>query len=129
MVNGLLCRAWLNETRHDPPVIQSHSRPIGVENTNNACIHTFRAKISHDERLGKTFGLIVHRAQADRIHMTPVGLRLRMFERITVDLGSGGEKVTGLVNPGKVKRVESAERTGFQVSQPADWDSRKGRQD
>ena len=44
------------------------------------------AVIRHRHRFGEALRLVVHAARADRVHVAPVGLLLRVHQRIAVHL-------------------------------------------
>ena len=85
------------EGRHGAPVVGAHPRAVGVEDPCDAGVHALLAQVGHRERLGVALGLVVHAARADRVHVAPVGLRLRVHERIAVHLAGGGDQEAGAV--------------------------------
>ena len=64
----------------------------GVEDAHDRGVHALLAQVRHRERLGVALRLVVDAAQADRVHVAPVRLRLRVDERVAVDLAGGGEQ-------------------------------------
>ena len=72
------------------------------------------AVVGHRHRLGEPLGLVVHAADADRVDVAPVALRLRVFERVAVDLARAGEQVPRPVGLGEAERVVRAERADLQ---------------
>ena len=54
--------------------------------------------VRHGERLGVALCFVVDPARADRIHVAPVRLGLRVDLRVAVDLARGGEQEPGRLN-------------------------------
>ena len=50
------------------------------------------AVVGHRHRLGEPLGLVVDAARADRVHVAPVVLGLRVLQRVAVDLGGRREQ-------------------------------------
>ena len=48
--------------------------------------------IGHHHRLGESFGLVIHPAEPDRVHIAPVFLGLRMDGRVAIDLTGGRQQ-------------------------------------
>ena len=53
------------------------------------------AAVVKRQALGRALALVVARALADGVDVAPVGLGLRVLERVAVDLGGGGEEEAG----------------------------------
>jgi hypothetical protein len=70
--------------------------------------------VCHRDRLGETFRFIVNAARADRVHVSPVILFLRMLERIAVNFRGRRENEHGFFILGQPKRVVRAERADFE---------------
>ena len=75
------------EGRDRAAVVRPHPRPVGVEDPDDARVHALLAVVGHRQRLGVALRLVVDAARADRVHVAPVRLRLRVHERVAVDLG------------------------------------------
>jgi hypothetical protein len=69
--------------------------------------------IVKEESLSSAFPLIIAGAQADRIHMAPVGLGLWVDIRISVDLGGGGLKDPGLYPLGQSETIDRPDHGGL----------------
>src|SRR5207249_10026028 len=69
---------------HDDLPIWTHSRTVGVEDPGNARIHLVIPPVGHGYCFGKPLRFIVDTARADRIDITPIGLRLWIHQRIAV---------------------------------------------
>jgi hypothetical protein len=52
-------------------------------------VHPAMAVVCHGQGLRKPFGLVIDGAQANRIYISPICLRLRVLERVSVAFGSG----------------------------------------
>ena len=87
---------------------------VGVEDANQVSVDAARAVISHDHRLGKPLGLVVDRAGADRIHVAPVTLPLRMLQRITITLRGGRVQKTGAMASSDFQGICDAYRADAQ---------------
>ena len=90
----LVAQRLRHERRNGPAVIQAHPRPVRVEDSDDLRVHAVVAVIGHRHRFGKALGFVVDAARADRVHVAPVGLLLRMLERIAVHLGGRREHET-----------------------------------
>ena len=65
------------EVRNGPAVVDLHARAEGVEDAHDADVDAVVAVVGHRHRLGEALGLVVDAADADRVHVAPVGLGLR----------------------------------------------------
>jgi hypothetical protein len=61
--------------------------------------------IGHRQRLGVALGLVVDATGADRVHVTPIRLRLRVDLRVAVDLARRGGQEPGAVLLGQPEGV------------------------
>src|SRR5688572_4379392 len=75
-----------DEVRHHAPVVGVHARAERVEDARHLDAHLVLAVVVEEERLGAALALVVARAHADRIHVAPVALDLRMDLGVAVDL-------------------------------------------
>jgi hypothetical protein len=114
-VNGerLAAQRLHDEIRDHPPIRFRHPRPVGVEDPGDPDVHPGLAVVIHHERLGHPLAFVVARARADRVHVAPVALRLRVHVGITVDLGGGGLEDAGPDAPGQGQHVERADHVGL----------------
>mmetsp|Transcript_33807 Transcript_33807/g.40500 ORF Transcript_33807/g.40500 Transcript_33807/m.40500 type:complete len:225 (-) Transcript_33807:210-884(-) len=69
-----------------------HPRPKGIKNPRHANIHLALIPVRIHHRLRHTFALVVTTPRPNRIHVPPVGFRLRMHLRISIHLRRGGKK-------------------------------------
>jgi hypothetical protein len=65
--------------------------------------------VRHCHRFGKTLRFVVNTANTDRIHVTPVGLFLRVLKRIAVTLRRGRCEELRVFRSGKAEHFVSAE--------------------
>ena len=72
------------------------------------------AVIGHRHRFGEALRLVVDAARAHRVDVAPVGLLLRMLERIAVDLGGRREHERRALGLGQPERLVRAERADLQ---------------
>ena len=74
-----------------------HPGAIGVENTPNLDVYSMLAVIIEKQGFSASFALVVAGAQANGIHIPPVGLYLRMDLWIAIHLTCGRLKDLGLL--------------------------------
>jgi hypothetical protein len=96
------------ERRNRPPVMRAHTTAVGVEDPHDRRVDTLLAVIGHRQGLRIALGLVVDAAGADRVDVTPVVLRLRMHERIAVDLAGRCRQETRPLDLGEAERVVSS---------------------
>ena len=84
-----------HEVRDHAPVVEGHPRPVGVEDAADADLEAVLAAVVKRQALGGALPLVVAGALADGVDVAPVGLGLRVLERVAVDLGGGGEEEAG----------------------------------
>ena len=72
------------------------------------------AVVGHGHGFGETLGFIVNAARADGVDIAPVGLGLRMFERVAVTFGSGREQELCAFGLGEAEGVVRAERADLE---------------
>ena len=69
-------------------------RPVGVEDARHLDLQPVLAVVIEEQRLGAALAFVVAGADADRVHIAPVSLGLRMHLRIAIDLTRRGEQET-----------------------------------
>ena len=111
---------------HGAAVAQPHARAVGVEDADDLRVDAVKAVVGHRHRLGEALGLVVDAARADRVDVAPVGLLLRVLERVAVDLGRRGEHEPRLLRLRQAERVVRAERRRPSASGSAARGSRSG---
>ncbi len=102
-----------DEVRHHAAVIGVHARPVGVEDTRHLDGHAVLAAVVEEQRFRAALPLVVAGAQADRIDVAPVVLRLRMNARVAVDLGGGGLQDRHAQPLGEAQHVDGADDAGL----------------
>ena len=110
----LVAQRLRHERRHGAPVVEAHPRSVGVEDADDLRVEPVIAVIGHRHRLGEALGLVVDAARADRVHVAPVGLLLRMLERVAVDFGGRREDERRPFGLGEAERLVRAERPDLQ---------------
>ena len=85
-----------------------------VEDANDSRIEAVVAVIGHRHRLGVALGFVVHAPRADRVDVAPVGLGLRVNERVAVDLRGRGEEETCTLGLGETEAIVRAESADLQ---------------
>src|SRR5919197_314139 len=81
-----------HERRDGAPVVRAHTRSVGVEDPDDAGVDALMAVVGHRERLRVPLRLVVDAARPDGIDVSPIALRLRMDERVAIDLARRGEE-------------------------------------
>ena len=99
----LAASAWQIKCGHDAAVARPHALAVGVEDPDDARVHAVGAVVGHRHGLGEALGLVVDAAGADRVDVAPVGLGLRVDERVAVDLGGGREEEARLLRHGQAR--------------------------
>src|SRR5690606_31736500 len=110
----LAMQRLIHESRQRPAIVEPHARSKRVEDANDAGLDAVIPMVGHGHGLSEAFGFVVDTAQARRVHITPVGLRLRMHQGIAVDLTRGGQQQAGTFVFGETERLVRAQRTDLQ---------------
>ena len=100
------------ERRDRAAVVRAHPRPVGVEDPHDRGVHALLAVVGHRQRLRVALGLVVDAARPDRVHVAPVGLRLRMDLRIAVDLATStpSGSARGAASPARARDASRRSR-------------------
>src|ERR1700677_1958307 len=102
-------RQRLTQERRDrAAVVRAHPGAVGVEDPHDRRVNALLAVVGHRQRLGVALGLVVDAAWPDRVDVTPVALRLWMFQRVAVDLAGGGDQEARALGLGQPERVVGA---------------------
>mmetsp|Transcript_11895 Transcript_11895/g.27602 ORF Transcript_11895/g.27602 Transcript_11895/m.27602 type:complete len:318 (-) Transcript_11895:573-1526(-) len=75
-----------DEVAHDAPIVRVHARAESVEDAGNSHVNPLLLLVRVHHRLRHAFALVIARTRTNRVHVTPVRLRLRVDLRIAVDL-------------------------------------------
>src|SRR5581483_11596126 len=98
----------VDEVDRSAAVVTAHARAVGVEDARDARVHSLLLVVRHRQRLGVALRLVVDAARPDRVHVAPVGLRLRMHLRVAVHLARRGDQKAGALPLGETKGVMRA---------------------
>src|SRR3989454_5183565 len=109
-----LFRSLRDERGDRAPVVAPHARTEAIEDAGDPRVHAVRAVVGHRDRLGKALRFVVDAAWADRVHVAPVVLALRVNVRVAVDLRRRGEQEPGAGGLGHAERVVRAERADLE---------------
>lgn len=114
-VNGdvLATKRLDDEIRDDPAVIRPHAGPVGIEDAGDLDPDAMLAMVVEEERFRASLALVVAGARPDRIDVPPIVFRLRMLERVAIDLRRRGLENGGVLPAGQVQEVEGAEHAGL----------------
>src|SRR5271165_2611714 len=104
----------LHEVGDHAPIVDLQPRPVCIKDANDTRVHVMVAAIGHGCGLGKALGLVVHRPWADGIHVSPITLFLRMFQRIAVALRGRSQQELRVVLLCQFKTVDCARRSDLQ---------------
>ena len=66
------------------------------------------ALVGRDRRLGEALGLVIDRSRSNGIDIAPIGLHLRMHQRISIAFRRGGMQVSGAVLLRNLEGVEGS---------------------
>ena len=109
--------------------MRAHPRAVRVEDAHDGAVDALLAVVGHRQRLGVALGLVVDAARADRVHVAPVALRLRMDLGIAVDLAGRGQQEPRAMELREPQRVMGPVRAHLQrvQRQPQVVDRRRRR--
>ncbi len=110
----LVAQRLRHEGRHRAPVLHPHARAVGVEDADDLRVDAVEPVVGHRHRLGEPLRLVVDAARADGVDVAPVGLLLRVLERIAVDLGGGRDHEGRALGLRQAERLVRAERADLQ---------------
>src|SRR5579863_1529009 len=110
-VNGetLSANGLLHEIRYDAAIVELHARAVGIKDADDVSIDFVVAAVRYGGGFGEALGFIVDGARTNRVHVSPIGLFLRMLQRIAIAFRSRGNKVFRTVLAGNLKSVECAQ--------------------
>ena len=103
-----------HELRHSAAVIVTHARAKRIEDARNPDLHTAGVHVCHRERLGDPLRLVVDAARSDGIDVAPVRLRLRVHERIAVDLAGRREQNSRVLVLSQAEDIPGPERADLE---------------
>ena len=82
-----------------------HAWTVGVEQAHNFDTKIVLPPIVEEERLRASLSFVVTGTGTNWVHVSPVGVRLRMFERVPVHLGRACQKDLGVCPLGQTEHV------------------------
>src|ERR1035437_3314799 len=91
---GLAAQGLIQKCRHHAAVVQLHARAVSIEDARDVRPHAMLAVIRHGEGFGETLAFVVAGARPHRVYVPPVGLHLRMDQRVAVTSRRGGHQVS-----------------------------------
>ena len=103
-----------NEVRQCAAVVQTHPRPIGIEDSHDARVHFMIAVIRHGHGFGKALGFIINAARANGVHVSPVVFVLWRNFRVAVTFAGGSKKKLRILGPREAQSIVRAERPHLQ---------------
>ena len=89
-------------------VVLVHARAVGVEDADDLDADAVLTVIIHAERFGGALALVVAGADADRVDVAPIRLRLRVDGRVAVDFARRGVQDLCVHALGQAEHVERA---------------------
>src|SRR6266542_4355568 len=110
----LVLERLAREGRDRAAVVGAHPGPVGVENPHDRGVHPLLAVVRHRQRLCVALRLVVDPARADRVDVAPVALRLRVHQRVAVDLARRREQEACALELGQPEGVVRAVRADLQ---------------
>ena len=75
--DGLAGERLVHEVRQGAAIVEAHPRAIRIKDAHDVRIHAVITVVGHGHGFGESFGFVVNAARADRIHIAPIGFRLR----------------------------------------------------
>src|SRR5690242_21744151 len=75
-----------DEIRHNASIVWPHSWTKRIEDADNPRVQTMVTMIGHSHGFGVSFCFIINAPWADRIYVAPIGFRLWVDERVSIDL-------------------------------------------
>jgi hypothetical protein len=89
----------------DTAIIEQHPWPISIKNPDNPGINPVDPTKIHGDSFPASLAFVIARPDSYRVHVSKIGFSLRMFQRITVDLGGGCNDDTGMMDPTILKHL------------------------
>src|SRR6185437_11519897 len=91
-------------------VVEPHAGSVGIEDTDDAGLEAMEIMIGHGHGFLEPFSFVVNATGADGIHIAPVFLRLRMDQRVAIDLRSRGYEHPGFFRLCQTQAIVCAKR-------------------
>jgi hypothetical protein len=110
----LIIQSLANKRWNYAPIPKTHSRSVGIEDSNNFRVHPVKTVVCHRHRLGKSLRFVVNTARPDRIYISPIILVLRVYQRIAVTFRSGSEEEFRAFVLRQSERIMGSQRSDLQ---------------
>lgn len=94
-------------------IVWMHVRPVSVEDAGYLDAEPVLAMVVEEQRLGASLALVVTRSRSPGIDVAPIGLRLGVDLRITINLTGGCLEYLRLDTFGQAQHVDGAMDTGL----------------
>ncbi len=101
------------EVGNHAPVVDRHSRAVGVEDAHDLGIDVVLPMVVHHQRFGDALALVVTRSHPDRIDVAPVALGLRMLLRVAIDFAGRGQQDARMDPLGEAQHVDRSHHAGL----------------
>ena len=102
-----------DEVRNNSPVVRAHPGAIGVENSNDANIHTVFSMVVEKKSFRTSLPLVVAGSGANRVYVPSVGFRLRVYVRVSVYFRGGSLQDTSLHSFGQTQAIDGSHDRSF----------------
>ena len=102
-----------DEIGHHPPVIWVHAGAVGVEDPGDFDLQAVLTPIIEEQGLRAALALVVARARANRVHVPPIVLGLRMDMRVAIHLRRGGLENLGSEALGETQHIDCPVHAGL----------------
>ena len=97
-----------DEIGDNPAIIRMHAWPISVEDPGDLDLRIVLAVIVEEQRFGAALALVIAGTDADRVHIAPVFLALRVHVRIAIDFRGRGLEDLRAGPLGEAQHVDGA---------------------
>ena len=111
---GFTAQGLLHEIGDNSSIVQLHTRPVGIEDADNASVYFVITVVGHGYRFGEALGFVVDGTGADAVDVAPIGFLLGVLQGIAVTLGGGRNQVLGPVFMGYFESVKCSEGTDLE---------------
>ena len=102
-----------DEIGHHAPIGRVHPGAVGVEDARDPDIDAVLAVVVEKQRLGAALAFVIAGAGADRVHIAPVVLLLRVGQRVAIHLAGRGLENARAAAPGEIEHVDGAVHGGL----------------
>ncbi len=110
----LAVQSLIDEGGHHAAVFQLHARAVGIKDARDGGADAVDAVVGHRQSFGVALAFVVAGTHAHRIHVAPIGLHLRMHQRIAIAFRRGGDHEPRLMPPRDLQHVARSRGTDIQ---------------